>query len=138
MKRNINIIAKNYITKIPEFDPLSIENIDNLVECSVDNIVFGCIELIDKDNARAMFNKLCDKLRPKGIIIIKFHDLKSICQSYISSSISNSDFLQILKNLENPLNIDEIITYININSFKVINIIKEEQHITMYIMRTSL
>lgn len=138
MKRNINIIAKNYITKIPDFDPLSIENTDNLVNCSVDNIVFGCIELIDKNTARKLFETLCEKLRPKGVLIIKFHDLKSVCQSYLNNSMSNTDLLQITKNLENPVNIDEIITYVNINSFKVINILKEDKYITMYIMRTSL
>jgi hypothetical protein len=135
MKRNINIIAKNYITKIQDFDPVSIENINTLVDCSVDNIIFGCIELVDKNIGKNIFDSLCQKLRPKGIIVLKFHDLKKICQSYINNSISNSDFLHITKNLENAISLDELVTYININNCKIVNITKENNYISIHIMR---
>lgn len=138
MKRNINIISDNYRPKVNDFDPVHISNLDAVVECSVDNIFYGCLEFLEKQTGKNIFDTLISKLRPNGVLTLRFNDLKLLCRQYLENNISNIDLVNSIKNIINPLTIDEIITYLNIASYKVVNISKNNQIISISIMRTSL
>lgn len=139
MKRNINIVCDhNTSQSISGFNPISIENVENLVDCSADAIVYDCIEKIEKSKSKHIFDTLTNKLRPNGVLIIKISDLKSICQNYLLNTISNSQLLQELEPIVNPVNLDEIITYVNINLYKIVNISRKDNKIVISIMRISV
>lgn len=138
MKRNINIINNQIQNPISGFDAISLNNIDSIVDCSVDNILYFCIEQLDKNAAKTVFDSLVKKLRPKGSLAVKFCDLKQLCADYSNNIISNLDLINKIQLIKNPLSTDEIITYVNINNTKVINISRDKNDIVITITRTAL
>lgn len=138
MKRNINIVSNSYRTSIKDFESCSIDNINSIVDCSVDNIVFFCMDGMEKNTAKQMFHLLCEKLRPEGRIAIKLIDIKNLCLDYIKNKIANDDFVKLIKNIENPLSLDEIITYIDISRLKIVNITRNNNDIIINIIKTTI
>jgi hypothetical protein len=138
MKRNINIVSNSYRTSIKDFESCSIDNVNSMVDCSVDNIVFFCMDGMEKNTAKQTLHLLCEKLRPEGRIAIKFIDIKNICLDYIKNKIGNDDFIKLIKNIENPLSLDEIITYIDISRFKIVNITRNNTDIIINIIKTTI
>lgn len=138
MKRNINIVCPNYISNLTNFQSVSIDNVDSIIDCSVDTIVYFCMEMTPKDIGKKLFDVLCSKLRPQGTIVIKFTDLYQTCKNYIDYKISNSNLIDTCKSILNPLSIDEIITYVDINKYKTINISRDNSYIIVTIQRVNL
>lgn len=138
MKRNINIITDQFQTKINGFDLVSVNNVNSVVDCSVDNVAYFCIEYMDKNIAKSTLDILMKKLRPRGSLVVKFCDLKQLCKDYCDNVMSNNDFVNKLKFIVNPLSIDEILTYVNINNAKITNISRDKNDIIVTITRMSL
>lgn len=138
MKRNLNIVCSSNISNISNFESISINNINNIVDCSVDTIVYFCIESMPKEIGKQTFDILCAKLRPQGTIVVKFTDLDHLCRNYQSRIISNTDLITTCNSIINPLNLDEIITYIDISKFKTVNVSRQESSIIVTVQRTSL
>jgi hypothetical protein len=138
MKRNINIIHQNLNIRLNGFEPISLNNIDTLVDCSVDNIVYSVIESINKTDGKNIFVQLMQKLRPSGSLVVKFCDIKYLCDNFINNKISNDEFGNKIKSLNNILTLDEILTYIDIKSCKISHIARDGDDIVVTITKVSL
>lgn len=138
MKRNINIIHQNPNIRLNGFESVYINNIDNLVDCSVDNIIYGVIESINKTEAKKVFTQLIQKLRPSGSLIVKFCDIKYLCDNFINNKVSNEDFGNKIKSINNIISLDEILTYIDIKSCKISHIARDNDDIVVTVTRISL
>lgn len=138
MKRNINVINNQIQKPINGFDSVSVDSTNNIVDCSVDNILYFCIENIEKNKAKTIFDTLVKKIRPKGSIVIRFCDLKKLCSDYNNNIISNTDLINKIKSVANPLSVDEILTYINVNNTKITNISRESADIIVTVTKVNL
>lgn len=135
MKRNINIISNNYIRSVANFENIHIDNIDGLINFSIDNIILGFINFLDKKTAQKIMLGLLSKIRPQGSVIISFIDLQLVCKNYLNNNISNDDMINLIKPINNIVNIDEIMTYIDIAKFRITSISRQNTNIVLNITR---
>lgn len=138
MKRNINIVCDSYKHIAENYDSVNVSQINNLVDCSVDMVLYYSIGYMEKSEAKNIFSLLTNKLRPGGSIIVKFSNLELLCQNYLQKKISNNDFLEQIKTLTNCISVDEIFTYVNGDKIRVTKIGKEKNNISMVVTRVAL
>ena len=136
MKRNINIISNTNISSINSFENIHIDNIENLIDCSIDNIIISLINYLDKNKSKNILQSLLSKIRPQGSLTVSFIDIKLICQTYLDNKMSNHDLLLVLKNIENVVNLDELLTYIDMSKFRITSINRQKENIIVSITRT--
>lgn len=101
MKRYANIVLQNFVFNINGFDNILINNIENLVNSSIDVIYCAILNKIPKNLIESTISELCNKVRPGGEIVFILNDTKTICKLFSEGSMSNDDFFNFINNTQN-------------------------------------
>lgn len=136
MKRIINISTDIARVSIPNVDSVDISRIDSIVNYSIDTIFAYILEYIKSEELLGLINRLLNKLRPEGILIIRFSNLKKISELYLKDEISDKDFLNTVANKHSVLSVDQMISLIN-EKFVIAKIDYIENQIVVIIQRKS-
>jgi hypothetical protein len=131
MKRNIHITNQFDQKSFAESSPVAIENINTIVNYSVDNIICRVIEYIPEKDFEPFLGAMLSKLRDNGSVTFIFTDLKTIFIEYINQKVSSSLVFESLKNKQNIVSIDKIISVLNQFSLIVSKIDKNQNQIIL-------
>jgi len=137
MKRNINIVNQFVKDSIPNTDQVNSENIDSLVNYSIDSVICGTLEYIKDSEFEPYLLSLLEKIREEGNIIIKFVNFKKLFIEYINQQISGSKVFNSLENKRNMLSPDKVVNILNKNSFMILKIDQHEDHFIIMAQRTN-
>lgn len=137
MNRTINIVSDIARVQIPNADSIDLSKIDSIINCSIDTIFLYIVEYIKPEHVKHILLSLLEKLRPEGNIIIRFADLKKICELYNKNEITDGEFFAYVQNKNNILSIDFIMTIIS-DKFVITKIDYIDNHIITIIQRKSL
>lgn len=138
MKRNINIISDSYRHIADGYDTVNLSQIEDIVDCSVDTILYYNISYLNKPEAKQALGVLSRKLRLGGSVVIKFTNLDLLCKNYLNRKISTTEFLENVQEVSNGLSIDEIYTYIDGDSLRITKVGKEKNNISVAITRVKI
>jgi hypothetical protein len=101
MKRYANIILPNYVFNINGFDNIPINNIENLVNSSIDIVYCAILNKLPRDMVAPTMSELCNKIRPGGELVFVLNDTKTICKLFAEGSMSNEEFFNFMQNTQN-------------------------------------
>lgn len=114
MNRNICIINKQPVL-LNNFDNILYFDIDNIVNYSVNNLVCQILETINKETANVLLNKLFDKIRLGGKIVITVSNIDFLAKQFITGVLDGALFLSNIKNIENIITKTDLDHIINLN-----------------------
>jgi hypothetical protein len=134
MKRNITLYSGT--TQQSSEEHISIENIDNVVQFSVDNMFCDCLESIDEKIAGIVLQKMLDKIRPEGYLYLHILDIKTLCVDVLQNHIAFSEFLSMLQNKYNIVTLDVVSSNIDFNKFQITKLVNDKYRIEIIIKRT--
>jgi len=126
MKRYFNITLPNSNATIANFQNLDINEIDLLINSSVDMIYCSVLNEITDANVNNTILNLSRKIRPGGQIVFSFIDAKTICKNYSNGIISEDNFLQSMRKINNVYYIGRFEDFYNQQLSKHFNIINTE------------
>lgn len=101
MQRNINIIIDGKPVDINGFNNISINNIDSIVNFSVDILYCTVINFLPNEYIEQIIMALCAKIRQGGQMIIGLKDIKNICLSFANNSMDNDTFFSLISQTKN-------------------------------------
>jgi hypothetical protein len=101
MKRYANIVLQNFVFNINGFDNVLFNNIENLVNSSIDVVYCAILNKIPKNLVEQTISELSNKVRPGAEIVFILSDTKTICKLFSEGSMSNDDFLNFMNNTQN-------------------------------------
>jgi hypothetical protein len=101
MKRYANIVLQNFVFNINGFDNVLFNNIENLVNSSIDVIYCAILNKIPKDLIEPTISELSNKIRPGGEIVFILSDTKTICKLFSEGSMANDEFFSFMNNTQN-------------------------------------
>ncbi len=119
MKRNISI---GIDSKTDKPNVVHINNLSSLVNYSCDSISIDILEFLQEKDHEQIIKYLLEKLRPNGKLIITINNAKNIAKDYAEAAISSGDFLQLFSNKQSLLTIESIYTFIDFQTFDIVNI----------------
>lgn len=138
MSRNINIcINQVYFRMLEGFDSVDINNLDSIVNYSVNAIIVDNFNLIDRNILNVMTQKILEKLTVGGQVILRFLDAKMLAQKYIDNSITDDEFLKYAQSLKSAITIETINDALDAN-FIIDNIDKSEIYTVIKIIRINI
>jgi hypothetical protein len=108
MKRLINLYSLKNKKDINGFINVEINNLENIINYSVDHIFCGCLNYIEADLIDKIIFSIIEKVRPKGYFTLSFVDMKKICRAYHNNAVSDSDLLKTIKDHKSILSYDKI------------------------------
>ena len=82
MKRYANITLQNFVFNINNFENVLFNNIENLVNSSIDAIYCAILNKIPKDLIGSTISDLSNKIRPGGQLILVLTDTKTVCRLF--------------------------------------------------------
>ena len=137
MKRVITLSNNIARTNISGADNVDVDNIDSVINCSVDTIFAYILEFIPQNNFTDVLKKVASKLRQGGDLYIKFTDYKNICNMYTKNEITDNDLLNFFRGKSNIISIDTITSLLD-HKYSVSKIDFVDGFITMSVQRTQL
>jgi len=130
MNKPINIYYNKHKNIIQEFDNIEINDIENLVNFSVSNIYCSCLNYFEKSIINAILVLLFKKLKPEGLLVISFTDLKESSKRYYENSISDEQLMENLLSHKSILSISAIKKMIEDDpSVKIVKIDYDHQNL---------
>lgn len=134
--RNYQIVNINEpVTNLQGYQKILTNNIDQIINHSADNVLCSCLEYQDKNNLQEIIAKALSKLKPKGQLNVSFANLKKIFDDFLNSRVSGTQVFDALKGKNSIIVIEDILSIIDINTFKVVNINYNEYNINIVIER---
>lgn len=110
MNRNINLIFPNSNNKpIEGFTDISVDNLNEIFDMSVNSIYCSITSFINNDSVIKFLDLIFQKLIPGGQLFLVVYDLRKICRLFVDNSLDIKSFFDILKNINNTLDIDTVI-----------------------------
>jgi len=137
MKRTINIFTDIARVHIPNTDSVDLSRINDIVNCSTDTIFSYILEYVGPEHLVKIISLLLEKLRPEGNLILRFANIKKICELYVKNEITDKDLLTFVENKKNILSIDQIMSIMN-DKFTIVKIDYIDNHIVIIIQRKSI
>jgi hypothetical protein len=114
MKRNIILYYQDLPSNTDAFATyIDIRKIDEVINCSVDNLYCDSLEYLAESDVGPTLNKIQNKIRSDGTITIKILDIKKICLDFLQNHIAASKYLEYLANKKSIANLDLISSNIN-------------------------
>jgi predicted SAM-dependent methyltransferase len=130
MNKPINIYYNKHKNIIQEFDNIEINDIENIVNFSVSNIYCSCLNYFEKSIINAILVLLFKKLKPEGLLVISFTDLKESSKRYYENSISDEQLMENLLSHKSILSISAIKKMIEDDpSVKIVKIDYDHQNL---------
>ena len=99
---------------------VNLDQIDSVPNYSINQILFKGINNIDNDSIQKVLLALCQKLALQGFCTIEILNMKSVCSSYLSGSITDINMYELLR---------DKINYVSLQTIK--NIIEADNSLTI-------
>lgn len=136
MNRNIILYSVENFIKTDNFSEyIHINNIDSIVNCSVDGLFCDCLEMIEEHNLGITIQTLAKKIRPNGYLTIKIMDIKRICLDYLQNKLESKKFIQFFKDKSSTLLLDTISMNIDSNIFITSKINSEDYFLSIVLQK---
>lgn len=126
MKRYANIILQNFVFNINNFENVLFNNIENLVNSSIDVIYCAILNRIPKNLIESTISSLSNKIRPGGQLVLVLTDTKTVCKLFSEGSMSNEDFFNFMSNAQNLFFLSEFEEIFDKHLSKDFNVINTE------------
>jgi predicted SAM-dependent methyltransferase len=98
MNRLILLHHPAYAQSIDGFSSISIQDLDKIVNHSIDHVYCSTLELYTLSAVEEILSEMLTKLRPNGLITLNITNMKNICREYYNGSMKDSTLLQNITN----------------------------------------
>lgn len=138
MTRNIAVcINKSIFRGINGFDSVDINNLDTIINYSVNALLIDYLNLIDNNAIPVILETLCQKMSVGGQMVIRFIDAKILAKKFADNIINESQFAENISILKSILTVDSIYNMIG-TDFIINNIDQSDIYTTIKILRVNL
>jgi hypothetical protein len=138
MSRNINIcINKQLFQNINGFENIDINNLNSLINYSVNTILLDNLNLLETDNFQEVIGSIFNKVAVGGQMVIRFIDAKLLAKKYVENLIDDKDFIVYISAIKSILTVENICSYLDAN-FVVDGIDQSDFNTMIKIMRTNI
>ena len=138
MSRNINIcINKQLFQNINGFENIDINNLNSLINYSVNTILLDNLNLLETDNFQEVIGSIFNKVAVGGQMVIRFIDAKLLAKKYVENLINDKDFIVYISAIKSILTVENICSYLDAN-FVVDGIDQSDFNTMIKIMRTNI
>lgn len=134
MSKNINIILQNMNANLVGFENIPIDHISSIYSFSCDIINCSIASFFDHNKFWTIIEILIDKLKPHGQLSISIYDTQRIASLYINNQIQSSDYLGLMKNINNCISLSDFIEFSSKKQDIVLADIKKDNLITNIII----
>lgn len=115
MSRIINIYDYNHKYTIENYNNININDIDNIINYSVDFINCGCLHYFDLTVSVSTISRLILKLRQKGSLLLSLPNTKLAAKNYANNILNDQDFLSIIQDQKSVLSFDQLKAWLTTN-----------------------
>ena len=137
--RNYHIISiSEPASNVIGYQKTLTSNIEQIINHSADNILCSCLEYQDKSNLQTIIIQALSKIKPQGQITISLTNFKKLFEDFLNSKIPSSQIFESLRGKSNIITIEDVLTILDTNTFKLINISYTEYSINISIERISI
>lgn len=134
--RNYHIISiSEPAINLQGYQKILTNNVDQIINHSADNIMCLCLEYQDKNSLQSTITKSLSKLKPKGQLNVGFTNFKKIFDDFLNSRVSSTQIFDALRGKNSILVVEDILSIIDINTFKLVNINYNAYNINILIER---
>lgn len=114
---------------------IPINNLATIFDCSADSVFCDCLEYIEKEQLDTTITLLLNKLKPTGFINFEIKNIKQQCALFIDGAISDEDLLNNMRDCNSILTIEKIYTKLDMDKYKISQLLKDKDRITITIER---
>jgi hypothetical protein len=137
--RNYHIVSiSEPVSNITGYQKILTNNIEQIINHSADNILCSCLEYQEKSSLQTIVTQALSKIKPQGQITIGLTNFKKLFEDFLNSKIPSSRIFDSLRGKSNIIIIEDILTSLDTNVFKLININYTEYSINISIERVSI
>jgi len=134
--RNYHIVSVSEpLSSVAGYQKTIYNNIDQIVNHSADNILCSCLEYLDKENLRDIIANSLAKLKPSGQMVVSFTNFKKLFEDFSNSKLPSSQIFDALRGKSNIIIPEDVLSLIDINTFKLMNVNYNKYNITITIER---
>jgi hypothetical protein len=130
MSKNINIVLQNMNVDLVGFENVVIDQIASVYSFSCDIINCSIASFFEHSKFWMIMEILIDKLKPGGQLAISIYDTQRIAALYTNNQIQSSDYLGLMKNINNCISLSDFMEFSSNKKDIVIADIKKDQLIT--------
>tara|TARA_B100001778_G_C18472025_1_gene576237 strand:- start:526 stop:939 length:414 start_codon:yes stop_codon:yes gene_type:complete len=134
MHRSLNLSTDDPDSLLSNIENTNINNINEIVNFSVDTINCQILEYIIPQHLDQVLNAIFSKIRKEGILTLKFKNFKEISKQYWNYRISDTEYLQYIHNTQSIISIDKIVSCLD-PTLQITNIEYANYNILMVIQR---
>ena len=137
--RNYHIVSiSEPVSNISGYQKILTNNIEQIINHSADNILCSCLEYQEKSSLQTIIKQALSKIKPQGQITISLTNFKKLFEDFLNSKIPSSQIFDSLRGKNNIVIIEDVLTGLDTNVFKLININYAEYNISINIERVSI
>lgn len=114
---------------------ISSDSIESIVDYSADHI--SCEVLQEIGSSNEVIQKLYNKIKPNGIIILTVPNVSKIAKDYIDNSISADSFISQMHKIKKIVSLDDIYSSIPPN-VSIQQLVNKDNNITITLVRTGI
>lgn len=114
---------------------IPVNSLASIFDCSADSVFCDCLEYLTKDELDQTIYSLLNKLKPLGFITFTIKNIKDICSLFLNGSIPGDNLLKNLQNCNSILTIENIYTKLDMEKYKVSQLSKDQDKITITVER---
>lgn len=108
MKNNKRLFSVSEETILPEFQNISVNQLLNLVNSSIDHIYLHNLNKYPKEEISKIISISLNKIRPQGLLSINIANYTYICKLYSENTIDDDKLVKYIKNCNSVCSIDFI------------------------------
>ena len=129
MNRKINLIY-NDNDKIEGLENVPMSDISQVFPYSCEILVCRHFNIFEQHQSEEAMNALLEKIKPNGQLVIGVVDLSNICEDYINKKIKSTLFFDYIKHCRNPIGVDDVIEYVQLNNqYFIVEIVTQQNYI---------
>jgi len=135
MNRSVNLYCDSKQDMIKNIDNININNLQKIVNYSVDHLYFFIPEYIKSDDLKKYFAEIYNKIRPQGKVIIRFLDFKEASKKYINNIIDDATLFSLIQNKKSIMSLNLLYSLMDNENFAFVKLDKEEDYYVVILER---
>jgi len=138
MSRNIHVVDTVSTQHLDGFESVSVSRADDIINYSVDTLYCSIINRFEEKTKDLYLNKLLQKIRIGGSLVLRFIDTKTLAKLYWDNQITSQEFISKISNNNTLTTVEEINDKINNNEFILSKIEYREDSILISVVRKEI
>jgi hypothetical protein len=135
MNRSVNLYCDSKQDMIKNIDNININNLQKIVNYSVDHLYFFIPEYIKSDDLKKYFAEIYNKIRPQGKVIIRFLDFKEASKKYINNIIDDATLFSLIQNKKSIMSLNLLYSLMDNENFAFVKLDKEKDYYVVILER---